>query len=32
MFVNRCDDVIKGTFSTEHMIDSRLPFYGKIVP
>jgi len=32
MFVNRCDDIIKGTFSTEHMIDCRLPFHGKIVP
>ena len=32
MFVNRCDDIIKGKFSTEHMMDSRHPYHGKICP
>ena len=32
MFNNRCQDIIKGKFSTEHMIDCRLPYHGKIVP
>lgn len=32
MFVNRCDDIIKGKFSTKHMMDSRHPYHGKICP
>jgi hypothetical protein len=32
MFVNRCDDIVKGKFTTEHMINSRLPYHGKICP
>jgi hypothetical protein len=32
MFVNRCDDIVKGKFTTEHMIGSRLPYHGKICP
>lgn len=32
MFVNRCDDIVKGKFTTEHMLNSRLPYHGKICP